>query len=419
MTLRNDPHYVKAGAILPDIAGFDAEFFGYSAGEAALLDPQQRLLLECAWEALEAAGYVPDAYRGRVGVYAGSSMSNYFLNQVHSGQPFTEASLRQFQANLANDRNFLPTRLSYKLNLTGPSVNIQSACSTGLVVVHQACQSLLLGECDLALAGSVALRVPQKNGYLYEEGMIRSPDGHCRAFDAAAAGTIFGSGAGMVVLKRAGEALAAGDPILALIKGSAVNNDGAGKVGFTAPSIAGQAAVINDALTVAEVDPATVSYIEAHGTGTRLGDPVEVTALTQAFKQRSRLVALPMQFCAIGSVKTNLGHLDEAAGMAGLIKTVLALHHRTLPPTLHYTQPNPEIDFANSPFYVNTTLRPWGADNGPRRAGVSSFGMGGTNCHLVLEEAPGEDRKTGRQGDRETRRQGDRGLSPFDVVGAE
>ena len=416
LTLRNDPHYVKAGAILPDIAGFDAEFFGYSAGEAALLDPQQRLLLECAWEALEAAGYVPDAYRGRVGVYAGSSMSNYFLNQVHSGQPFTEASLRQFQANLANDRNFLPTRLSYKLNLTGPSVNIQSACSTGLVVVHQACQSLLLGECDLALAGSVALRVPQKNGYLYEEGMIRSPDGHCRAFDAAAAGTIFGSGAGMVVLKRAGEALAAGDPILALIKGSAVNNDGAGKVGFTAPSIAGQAAVINDALTVAEVDPATVSYIEAHGTGTRLGDPVEVTALTQAFKQRSRLVALPMQFCAIGSVKTNLGHLDEAAGMAGLIKTVLALHHRTLPPTLHYTQPNPEIDFANSPFYVNTTLRPWGADNGPRRAGVSSFGMGGTNCHLVLEEAPGEDRKTGRQGDRETRRQGDKETGGYHLL---
>ena len=399
LTLRNDPHYVKAGAILADIAGFDADFFGYSAGEAALLDPQQRLLLECAWEALEAAGYAPDAYRGRVGVYAGSSMSNYFLNQLHSGQPFTEASLRQFQANLANDRNFLPTRISYKLNLTGPSVNIQSACSTGLVVVHQACQSLLLGECDLALAGSVALRVPQKTGYLYEEGMIRSPDGHCRAFDAAAAGTLFGSGAGMVVLKRASEALAARDPILALIKGSAVNNDGAGKVGFTAPTIAGQAGVIGDALLVAEVDPATISYIEAHGTGTRLGDPVEISALSQAFKQRSHQTTLPRQFCAIGSVKTNLGHLDEAAGMAGLIKTVLALHHRTLPPTLHYTQPNPEIDFANSPFYVNTTLQPWLANNAPRRAGVSSFGMGGTNCHLVLEEAPGEDRETGRQGD--------------------
>ncbi|WP_295885960.1 polyketide synthase [uncultured Thiohalocapsa sp.] len=385
--LRADPDYVKAGAVLDDIAGFDADLFGYTDKEAALLDPQQRLLLECAWEAMERAGVVPG---GRIGVYAGSSQSGYFLNQVATHRPVTEATLQEYQANLANDRNFLATRIAYKLALSGPAMTVQTACSTGLVVVHLACQALRAGECDAALAGAVALRVPQKAGYLFEEGMIRSPDGRCRAFDADAEGTLFGSGVGVVLLKPLARAQADGDPILAVIKGSAINNDAAAKAGFTAPSAAGQSAVIASALDAARVDPNSIGYIEAHGTGTRLGDPIEIAALTRAFAERGRRADGGPR-CAVGSVKTNIGHLDEAAGIAGFIKTVLALRHREIPPSLHYRNPNPAIDFTDSPFEVNARLRPWPAPpETPRRAGVSSFGMGGTNCHLVLEEAPAQ-----------------------------
>nr|VFK12477.1 MAG: amino acid adenylation domain-containing protein [Candidatus Kentron sp. LPFa] len=387
LALASSPDYVKSGAVLEDIADFDAGFFGYSEKEAALLDPQHRLLLECAWEAMESAGIAPD---GPVGVYAGSSTSSYFLNHLVATRPVTEATLQDFQANLACDRNFLATRIAYKLALRGPAMTVQTACSTGLVAVHMACQALRAGECAAALAGAGALRIPQKVGYLYEEGMIRSPDGRCRAFDARGEGTLFGSGAGMVLLKPLARAQADGDPILAIIKGSAVNNDAADKVGYTAPSMTGQADVIEAALDAAGIDPRTIGYVEAHGTGTRLGDPIEVAALTRAFARRGWTMdghadgSEPR--CAMGSVKTNIGHLDEAAGIAGFIKTVLALRHGEIPPSLHYHAPNPEIDFEHSPFAVNARSMPW--PEARRRAGISSFGMGGTNCHVIIEEAP-------------------------------
>lgn len=392
--LLDDPNYVKAGAVLDDIELFDAPFFGYSSREAALTDPQQRLLLECAWEAFERAGYNPETYPGAVGVYAGSSLSTYLLNHVGPSlgiplqQPFIETDMAQFQAKIGNDRSYLATRISYKLNLKGPSINVQTACSTALVAVHLACQSLISGECDMALAGGVSVVVPHKGGYLYEEGMVRSSDGHCRAFDAQAEGTLFGNGGGLVLLKRLPDALADNDAIVAVIKGSAVNNDGALKVGYTAPSVEGQAAVIAEALALAEVDASTIGYVETHGTATKLGDPIEIAGLTQAFLQSSDAAYLAAGQCAIGSVKTNIGHLDEAAGIAGLIKAALAVQAGQIPPSLHFARPNPQIDFDQTPFYVNTGLRQWPASSGPRRAGVSSFGVGGTNSHLVLEEAP-------------------------------
>ena len=383
------PNYVKAGAVLPNIDKFDASFFGYSNKEAELIDPQQRLFLECAWSALENAGYDPGNYKGLVGVYGGSGTNTYLINNIYTNQRFSPSSTFKEPSlalglSLENERDYLPTRISYKLNLTGPSINIQTACSTSLVAVHMACQSLFNGECDMALAGGVSISVPQKTGYFYQEDMILSPDGHCRAFDAQARGTLLGSGVGIVVLKLLQEAITDGDNIIAVIKGSAINNDGALKLGFTAPSIEGQAAVISDALAIAQIDASTVTYVETHGTGTALGDPIEITALTQAFRKSTDKKG----FCAIGSVKTNFGHLDAAAGIAGLIKTVLALKHKCIPPSLHFKQPNPKIDFANSPFYVNTALSEWQTNGTPRRAGVSSFGMGGTNCHVVLEEAP-------------------------------
>ena len=394
-SLLNNPNYVKAGAVLPNIDQFDASFFGYSPKEAAMMDPQQRIFLECAWEAFENAGYNPDIYTGLVGVYAGSSLSTYLANNINraylADNAFIEADMLQFQIKQGNDRNYLPTRVSYKLNLKGPSVNVQTACSTSLVAVHLACQSLLNGECDMALAGGVSIIVPDKGGYLYEEGMIRSPDGHCRPFDVQATGTLFGNGVGIVLLKPLSQAISDGDRIVAAIKGGAINNDGSLKVGFTAPSIERQADVIEEALAVAEVDAGTITYVEAHGTGTKLGDPIEIAALTQAFYHSSD-EELYREQCAIGSVKSNIGHLDEAAGIAGLIKVALALKHKQIPPSLHFNQPNPQIDFENSPFYVNTELTEWLPYGVPRRAGVSSFGMGGTNCHLVLEEAPIIDR---------------------------
>ncbi|GAX45460.1 beta-ketoacyl synthase [Tolypothrix sp. NIES-4075] len=381
--LINNPNYVKATAYLEDIELFDANFFGYSAKEAELIDPQQRLFLELAWQAVEKAGYDPQTYNGLIGVYGGVGMSRYLLNNLYPHHQLSE-TFDPLQLGIANDKDFLPTRVAYKLGLTGPAVNVQTACSTSLVAVHQACQSLLNGECDMALAGGVTLNIPQNRGYLYQEEMILSPDGHCRTFDAKAQGTIGGSGAGIVVLKRLQDAISDRDHIHAIIKGSAINNDGATKVGYTAPSVSGQAAVIGEAQAIAGVDAETISYIEAHGTATPLGDPIEIAALTQAFRQTTDKKG----FCAIGSVKTNLGHLDTAAGVAGLIKTVLALQHKMLPPSLHFKTPSPKIDFANSPFYVNTNLTEWKTNNTPRRAGVSSFGMGGTNAHVILEEAP-------------------------------
>ena len=406
-TLLNQPNYVNAGAFLPGVEEFDASFFGYSAKEAEIMDPQQRIFLECAWEALETAGYNPQTYSGAVGVYAGSGMNTYLINNVHPSRSFSSqrtflGSAFDLQVRLANGKDFLPTRVSYKLNLTGPSVNVQTACSTSLVAVHMACQSLQSGECDIALAGGVAVTVPQKTGYLYQEDMIFSDDGHCRAFDAEAKGTVFGNGVGIVILKLLSKAIEDGDNIQAVIKGSAVNNDGALKVGYTAPSVEGQLEVISSAMAEADVDASTVTYVETHGTGTALGDPIEIGALTQAFAKSSD----KNSFCAIGSVKTNIGHLIEAAGIAGLIKTVLALKHKQIPPTLHFKQANPNIDFENSPFYVNTKLSEWERNGTPRRAGVSSFGMGGTNAHVVLEEAPEE-------GNREQGTAMQRGLGGF------
>ena len=391
--LRDDPRYVRAGAVLTGIDGFDAAFFNFSSREAALMDPQHRVFLECAWEAFEDAGYDPAACGGRVGVFAGGAMSTYLVNNLNphfgfdAARPLIEADMLQFQLKLGNDRSYLPTRVSYKLDLRGPSVNVQSACSTSLVAVHLACGSLLNGECELALAGGVSIIVPDHGGYLFEEGMVRSPDGHSRAFDARAAGTMFGNGSGAVLLKRLDDALADGDRIAAVVRGSAVNNDGAPKVGFTAPNLDRQAEVIEDALAAAGVDAATIGYVEAHGTGTALGDPIEIAALTQGFARASDRATTPGS-CALGSVKTNIGHLDEAAGIAGLIKTTLALGHGAIPPSLHFDVPHPEIDFDAGPFYVNTALRDWREGDVTRRAGVSSFGMGGTNCHLVLEQAP-------------------------------
>ncbi|BAZ70870.1 beta-ketoacyl synthase (plasmid) [Fischerella sp. NIES-4106] len=381
--LLNRPDYVKANSVISDIELFDARFFDFSAREAEITDPQQRFFLEHAWKAMENAGYNTENYKGSVGVYASIGINTYLLNNLYKNLEPSEIA-NFFQLMIGNNKDFLSTRVSYQLNLNGPSVNVQTACSSSLVAVHLACQSLLNGECDMALAGGVSIRVPQNAGYLYQEGMILSPDGHCRAFDAKAKGTVAGDGLGIVVLKRLEDALADGDCIYAVIKGSAINNDGSLKVGYTAPSVAGQTAVISEAQAIAGIEPETLTYIEAHGTGTVLGDPIEIAALRQAFDTTSEKKG----FCAIGSVKTNFGHLDTAAGVAGLIKTVLALKHKMIPPSLHFEQPNPEIDFDNSPFYVNTKLSKWRTNGTPRRAGVSSFGIGGTNAHVVLEEAP-------------------------------
>mgnify|MGYP001544540022 CR=1 FL=1 len=378
------PNYVKANAVLPDADRFDAAFFGFTPREAELLDVQQRVFLECAWTAIEHAGYDPLAVPGAFGVFAGAGLNTYLLRQIVKN-PAAVASAGGFQVMIANDKDFLATRVSYKLNLRGPSLAVQTACSTSLVAVHAAVQSLLAGECDAALAGGVSIRVPQAEGYEWQEGMILSPDGHCRPFAANAAGTIGGNGAGAVVLKRAEDALADGDTIHAIIRGSAINNDGAGKVGYTAPSIEGQETVIAEALAVAGVTPDEIGYVEAHGTGTALGDPIEVAALTRAFRRSTER----NQFCALGSVKSNLGHLDAAAGVVGLIKAVLAVKHGEIPASLHFDAPNPQIDFATSPFRVAAKRQTWTpADGALRRAGVSSFGIGGTNAHVVIEQPP-------------------------------
>ena len=387
--LKDDPNYVKARPVLDGVDLFDATLFGITPKEAELMDPQHRVFLECAWAAFEDAGYNTENYQGAVGVYAGQSLNTYLLANLCANREFIAEVVGQYQVGayqvvLGNDKDYLATRVSYKLNLRGPSLTIQCACSTSLVAVAQACQSLLSYQCDMALAGGVSITFPQKRGYLYQEGGMVSPDGHCRAFDAKAQGTIFGSGAGVVLLKRIEDALADRDHIYAVIRGSAINNDGSLKVGYTAPSLDRQAEVIAMAQAVAGIDPETISYIETHGTGTPLGDPIEVAALTQAFRGATD----KKRFCGIGSAKTNIGHLEIASGVTGLIKTALALKNRLLPPTLHFETPIPEMDLENSPFYVVDKLTEWTAGDAPRRAGVSSFGVGGTNVHVVLEEAP-------------------------------
>ncbi len=377
------PNYVPARGYLDDAELFDAAFFGYSPREAEFIDPQQRLFLESAWEALEVAGYDADRYPGHIGVFAGASFNTYLLRIA--SQPGWRLESAGIQGMISNDKDFLPTRVSYKLNLRGPSVNVQTACSTSLVAVHEACRSLWNHECDMALAGGVSVTSPRMQGYVHLEQGILSPDGHCRAFSADADGTVGGEGVGTVVLKRLADAIAEGDTIWAVIKASAINNDGSNKVGYTAPSIEGQAEVIAMAQVAAGIDPASIDYIETHGTGTALGDPIEVAALTQVMKDSDA----PAGSCALGAVKTNIGHLDAAAGVAGLIKTTLALRHGQIPPSLNFTAPNPKIDFDQGPFFVNTALKEWPATpDRPRRAAVSSFGIGGTNAHVILEEAP-------------------------------
>ncbi len=379
------PNYVKARSAVDGMELFDASFFGFNPNEARILDPQHRLFLECAWAALENAGYDVETYPGTVGVFGCASSSNYFLYNLFPNREVRDL-VGAFQLAIGNDREFLPTRVSYKLNLKGPSVNVQTACSSSLVAVHLACQSLLNYQSDMCLAGGVSIR-SAVGGYYFTEGGILSPDGHCRAFDARAHGTIFGSGLGIVVLKRLRDALDDGDEIYAVIRGSAVNNDGSDKVGYTAPGVEGQTRVIAEAQAIAGVDPDTIDYVEAHGTATALGDPIEVAALTQVFHRGTSR----RNYCGIGSVKSNVGHLDAAAGVTGLIKTALMVKHGKQVPSLHYREPNPQIDFASSPFFVGTELRDWQVEKRPRRAGVSSFGIGGTNAHLILESvAPRE-----------------------------
>lgn len=385
-------NFVKAAPILKDVCGFDADFFGYSPREAEIMDPQHRLFLECAWEAFEHAGYVPNHCPGPVAVYAGASLSSYLLYNVLPTLREVHAE-DAFDVMIGNDKDFLSTRVAYKLNLKGAAITVQTGCSSSLVAVHLACQSLLNFESDMALAGGVSVQVPQRTGYYYQPYGINSPDGHCRAFDSNAQGTIFGSGAGIAVLKRLQDAIRDGDTIHAVIKGSAINNDGSQKLGYTAPGVEGQERVVLAAQAMASIDPETITYIECHGTGTLLGDPAEISALTQAFQ----LATAKKGFCALGSVKTNLGHLDAAAGIAGLIKTVLALENKELPTTLHFKTANPKIEFKESPFYVNSELTEWAAHNGPRRAGVSSFGIGGTNAHVILEEAPHQESQVARR----------------------
>lgn len=379
-----DPDFVKAAPVLENTDHFAASFFGYSPREAELMDPQHRLFLEHSWAALEDAGYAPRHLKDQVGVFAGMSLSSYLLfNLVNN--PALDSREEAFQAMIGSDKDFLCTRLAYKLNLKGPSLTVQTGCSTSLVAAHLAVQNLITYQCDLAITGGVSVGVPQRTGYYYQPGGIASPDGHCRPFDADAQGTVFGEGIGVLVLKRCEDAIRDRDHIYAVIRGSAINNDGSSKIGFTAPGAEGQMEVISRALATAGVPCDSIGYVEAHGTATGLGDPVEVAALAQIFGKGPK-----KNSCALGAVKSNIGHLDAAAGSAGLIKTVLMLKNRHLVPTLHFKEPNPKIDFSNTPLYVNTKYGPWTSDSGPLRAGVSSFGIGGTNAHIVLEEAPAQ-----------------------------
>ena len=380
--LRNDPDYVRARGVIPEADCFDAAFFGISAGEAALIDPQQRVFLEIAWSALEDAGVAPSA-TAAIGVFAGTGANTYFLSNVLPAKG-VDGGVGELARALASEKDYVATRTAFKLGLTGPAVSVHTACSTSLVAVAQAVDSLRAGRCDVAIAGGVSISTPLNAGYLYQEGSMLSPDGRCRPFDADAAGTLFNSGAGAVVLKPLAQAEADGDRIYAVIRGVGLNNDGSDKASFTAPAIRGQVDVIRQAQRDAGVAARSISYVETHGTATPLGDPIEIEALTRAFRADG---ATDSGFCAVGSLKGNVGHMVAAAGVAGLIKTSLALYHRQLPPSLYYRAPNPQIDFASSPFFVNAALTPW-QQPAPLRAAVSSFGVGGTNAHVIVEQAP-------------------------------
>jgi acyl transferase domain-containing protein len=380
---RRDPGYVAAGAVLAGGEEFDAEFFGYTPRDATILDPQHRVFLQCAWHALEDAGYAAHPERHLVGVYAGTSMSTYLINHLLPNAGLMR-DLSGHEVLLSNDKDSLASQAAYHMNLTGPAVGVQTACSTSLVAVHLACQALLARDCELALSGGVTLSTPQTEGYRFQEGGILSPDGRCRPFDAAAHGTVGGNGVGVVVLKRLADALRDGDTIHAVIKGTAINNDGSAKVGFSAPSVTGQAAVIRSALNVAEVDPATIGYVEAHGTATALGDPIEVAALTEAYRSGTDRRG----YCALGSVKALIGHTDTAAGVAGLIKAVLAVRHGVIPPSPYLSTPNPALQLDDTPFYLNRDPLAWPQVLSPRRAGVTALGMGGTNAHVIVEQPP-------------------------------
>jgi amino acid adenylation domain-containing protein len=381
--LRNDPAYVRARGVIEGIEDFDAAFFGIGPKEAALMDPQHRVFLEICWECLERAGYVPDEAPGPVGVYAGTYNATYFQRHVASRPDLVEA-VGEFQVMLANEKDFISTRVANRLNLRGPAVSVNTACSTSLVAVAQAFHALRTGQCYMALAGGASVTCPPRSGYLYNDGSMLSPDGHTRSFDAQARGTVFSDGAAVVLLKRLSDAQADGDTIYAVLRSACVNNDGGAKASFTAPSVDGQAAVIRAALAAADVDARSISYVEAHGTATPMGDPVEVEALAVAYAEHTDARG----YCTLGSLKSNVGHMVTAAGAAGLIKTALSLHHELIPPTAHFKAPNPAIDFARTPFHVSSQLQPWPRNGQPRRAGVSSFGVGGTNAHVVLEEAP-------------------------------
>ncbi|MFN5202532.1 MAG: SDR family NAD(P)-dependent oxidoreductase [Gemmatimonas sp.] len=383
-SVRSAPNFVPRAAVLDDIGWWDARFWGFSPKDASIMDPQHRLFLECAYEALENAGIAPDQAPGRIGVFAGVGMGSWFQQVLLRNRALCDDVGLFLLRHTGNDKDFLSTRVSYELDLHGPSVNVQTACSTSLVAMHMAAQALLAGETDVALAGGVTIELPNTAGYVFKENEILSPDGHCRPFDADSAGTVFGSGAGVVVLRRLPDALAEGDHILGVIRGSAINNDGAGKIGYLAPSVDGQADAIAEAIAIAGVPAETIDYVEAHGTGTRVGDPIEVEALTQAFRRSTDATG----FCGLGSVKSNIGHLDTAAGVAGVLKVLLAMQHGTLPSTLHFRTPNPLIDFARTPFRVVADRTAWARRGHPRRAGVSSLGVGGTNAHVVLEEPP-------------------------------
>ncbi|MBB1473152.1 type I polyketide synthase [Luteimonas sp. MC1782] len=387
----DDPNarYICAKGILDDVDMFDARFFGYLPREAELMDPQHRMFLEICWEAMERAGHDPQRYPGAVGVYAGCYMDTYLLWNLCSDPTFLarfveSIQVGSLQTELGNDKDYLATRVAFKLGLRGPAMTLQTACSTSLVAIATACQALASYQCDMALAGGVTIVLPQKKGYFYREGSMLSADGHCRTFDEQAAGTVFSNGAAVVLLKRVEDAIADGDRIYAVVRGFAVNNDGAGKVSYTAPSVDGQADVISMALAAGDIDARSIGYVEAHGTATPMGDPIEIAGLTAAYRAHT----LDHQYCAIGSLKANLGHLDVSSGAIGLIKTALSVDENLLVPSINFTRPNPKIDFAQSPFYVNTELKPWPQAPWPRRAGISSFGVGGTNAHLVVEQAP-------------------------------
>lgn len=382
--IASDPNYVRAKGILEDIDCFDAGFFGIWPMEAKMLDPQQRILLELAWTALEDAGYGADSRPDKIGVYVGTNWNRYLTINLAGNQEVLQ-QYGEFNAALANETDFPATRLSFRLNLTGPSISLYTACSTGLVAVAEAAKSLLNFECDMALAGGASISLPQHQGYLYSEGGMLSRDGHTRSFDADASGTTFNEGAGLVLLKRLEDAIEDRDHIYAVVRGCAVNNDGSDKMSFTAPSVTGQAEVIAAALAAANLEPDSVSFVETHGTATPIGDPIEIEALSRVY---TRSASAPADSCVIGSLKSNVGHLIHAAGVAGLIKVALALKHGVIPATLHFNKPNPAINIEQTRFRVTAQSEPWIAGDTPRRGAVSSFGVGGTNAHVVVEESP-------------------------------